>query len=135
MASSLEYVQHVAAQLSGAGAISYKKLFGEYGLWCGGKFFGTVENNQFWCGGTFFGMVENNQFYIKVTEAGHKHLPEAEPVAPHGGRPGMYLVEELDDRESLTALVLDTCGQLPEPHKPKQSVSKPSQPKSGKRKS
>ena len=120
MASSLEYVQHVAAQLSGAGAISYKKLFGEYGLWCGGKFFGTVENNQ---------------FYVKMTEAGHKHLPEAEPVAPHGGRPGMYLVEELDDREFLTALVLDTCSQLPEPHKPKQSVSKPSQPKSGKRKS
>ena len=29
----------------------------------------------------------------------------------------MYLVEELDDREFLTALVLDTCGQLPEPHK------------------
>ena len=57
MASSLEYVQYVAAQLSGAGAISYKKLFGEYGLWCGGTFFGTVENNQ---------------FYIKVTEAGHK---------------------------------------------------------------
>ena len=112
MASSLEYVQHVAAQLSGAGAISYKKLFGEYGLWCGGTFFGTVENNQ---------------FYIKVTEAGHKHLPEAEPVAPHGGRPGMYLV--------LTALVLDTCSQLPEPSQPKQSVSKPSQPKSGKRKS
>ena len=101
MASSLEYVQYVAAQLSGAGAISYKKLFGEYGLWCGGTFFGTVENNQ---------------FYIKVTEAGHKHLPEAEPVAPHGGRPGMYLVEELDDREFLTALVLDTCSQLPEPH-------------------
>ena len=48
MASSLEYVQYVAAQLSGAGVISYKKLFGEYGLWCGGKFFGTVENNQFY---------------------------------------------------------------------------------------
>ena len=47
MASSLEYVQYVAAQLSGAGAISYKKLFGEYGLWCGGTFFGTVENNQY----------------------------------------------------------------------------------------
>ena len=48
MASSLEYVQYVAAQLSGAGVISYKKSFGEYGLWCGGKFFGTVENNQFY---------------------------------------------------------------------------------------
>ena len=65
MASSLEYVQHVAAQLSGAGAISYKKLFGEYGLWCGGTFFGTVENNQ---------------FYIKVTEAGHKHLAPAKAI-------------------------------------------------------
>lgn len=54
MASSLEYVQYVAAQLSGAGVISFKKLFGEYGLWCGGKFFGTVENNQ---------------FYVKMTEA------------------------------------------------------------------
>ena len=83
MASSLEYVQYVAAQLSGAGVISYKKLFGEYGLWCGGKFFGTVENNQFY------------------------------------GRPGMYLVEELDDREFLTALVLDTCSQLPDPSLPK----------------
>lgn len=45
--------------------------------------------------------------------------PEAEPVAPHGGRPGMYLVEELDDREFLTALVLDTCSQLPNPSLPK----------------
>ena len=70
-----------------------------------------------------------------VTEAGHKHLPEADPVAPHGGRPGMYLVVELGDIEFLTALVLDTCSLLPEPPQPKQSVSKPSQPKSGKRKS
>ena len=57
MASSLEYVQYVAAQLSGAGVISYKKLFGEYGLWCGGKFFGTVENNQ---------------FYVKMTSSGSR---------------------------------------------------------------
>lgn len=99
MASSPEYVQYVAAQLSGAGSITYKKLFGEYGLWCQGKFFGTVEDNQ---------------FYVKMTEAGHALLPDAEPVAPHGGRPGMYLVEELEDREDLARLVLATCSQLPE---------------------
>ena len=104
MASSLEYVRYVAAQLSGAGTISYKKLFGEYGLWCDGKFFGTVEDNQ---------------FYVKMTEAGHRLLPEAEPMAPHGGRPGMYLVEEMDDRDFLSALVLETCSQLPEPSAPK----------------
>ena len=48
MASSLGYVQYVASQLADAGVITYKKLFGEYGLWCGGKFFGTVEDNQFY---------------------------------------------------------------------------------------
>lgn len=103
MASSLEYVQYVAAQLSGAGVITYKKLFGEYGLWCGGKFFGTVEDNQ---------------FYVKITDAGHGLLPDAEPVAPHGGEPGMYLVEELEDAAFLVKLVRETCAQLPEP-KPK----------------
>lgn len=100
MASSLEYVQYVAAQLGGVEAVTYKKLFGEYGLWCRGKFFGTVEDNQ---------------FYVKLTEAGHKLLPEAEPVAPHGGTPGMYLVEELEDRDFLTRLVMETCSELPEP--------------------
>ena len=78
MASSLGYVQYVASQLADAGVITYKKLFGEYGLWCGGKFFGTVEDNQ---------------FYVKMTNAGRLLLPDAEPAAPHGGEPGMYLVE------------------------------------------
>ena len=32
MASTREYVEFVAGQLSGAGAITYRKLFGEYGL-------------------------------------------------------------------------------------------------------
>lgn len=103
MASSLEYVQYVASQLSGAGVITYKKLFGEYGLWYGGKFFGTVEDNQ---------------FYVKITDAGHTLLPDAKPVAPHGGQPGMYLVEELEDTEFLEKLVRETCAQIPEP-KPK----------------
>lgn len=100
MASSLEYVQYVASQLKGAGVITYKKLFGEYGLWCGGKFFGTVEDNQ---------------FYVKMTEAGRRLLPDATPVAPHGGTPGMYLVEELDDCGFLVELVQKTCAELPEP--------------------
>ena len=57
MASSPEYVRFVADQLSQAGGVTYKKLFGEYGLWRGGKFFGTVEDDQ---------------FYVKPTEAGRQ---------------------------------------------------------------
>ena len=71
MASSEEFVQYVVGQLDEAGCIIYKKLFGEYGLWYEGKFFGTVEDNQ---------------FYVKKTKAGAKLLPGAEPVAPTGER-------------------------------------------------
>lgn len=103
MASTLEYTQYVVGQLEEAGNIQYKKMFGEYGLWRDGKFFGTVEDNQ---------------LYVKITEAGHGLLPDAVPAAPHGGKPGMYAVEELDDRRFLKELVEATCAELPEP-KPK----------------
>ena len=59
MASSEEFVRYVVGQLDEAGNIIYKKLFGEYGLWLDGKFFGTIEDNQ---------------FYVKVTKAGKKLL-------------------------------------------------------------
>ena len=100
MACSLEFVQYVVDQLSGAGTIQYKKLFGEYGLWRDGKFFGTVEDDV---------------FYVKITEAGTRLLPDAVPAAPHGGEPGMYEVEELEDRDFLERLVRETCEQLPAP--------------------
>lgn len=106
MASSLEFVQYVVGQLGDAQGITYKKLFGEYGLWYDGKFFGTIEDNV---------------FYVKMTEAGHKLLPEAVPEAPHGGNPGMYRVEELEDRTFLKTLVEKTCGELPEPKPRKKS--------------
>ena len=109
MASTLEFVQYVAGQLAEAGEITYKKLFGEYGLWCHGLFFGTVEDNQ---------------FYIKITDAGHRMLPEAEPAAPHGGTPGMYCVEDLEDRGFLKTLVQETCTELQQPKKAKGRAKK-----------
>ena len=102
MASTPEYMEYIAGQLKEAGGVTYKKLFGEYGLWREGKFFGTVEDNQ---------------LYIKVTKASHALLPEAVPVAPHGGTPGMYLVEELEDKEFLAKLVRETCRELAESKK------------------
>lgn len=119
MASTLEFVEYIAGQLREAGNITYRKLFGEYGLWCDGKFFGTVEDNQ---------------FYVKMTQAGHEMMPEAEPAAPHGGTPGMYLVEELEDTAFLKELTERTCAELPEPKS--KSKSKPkSGPKPGKKSS
>ena len=108
MASTRDYVEFVAGQLSGAGAITYRKLFGEYGLYCDGKFFGTVEENQ---------------LYLKVTEAGRRLLPDAEIASPHEGS-NLLTVEEVEDREFLAKLVRETCGELPAPKPKKPKVPK-----------
>lgn len=99
MACSLEFVKYVADQLGDAGGITYKKLFGEYGLWRHGKFFGTIEHDQ---------------VYVKVTEAAKRLMPEARIESPHEGA-SMYLVEELEDREFLARLVTEICEELPAP--------------------
>ena len=42
MASSKEMVDYVCDQLSGAGEIRAKRMFGEWGLYCGGVYFGCL---------------------------------------------------------------------------------------------
>ncbi len=74
-------------------------LFGEFGLWCDGKFFATVEDDM---------------LCLKITDAGRALLPEARIVEPHEGARLLY-VEELDDRARMAELVWQTCAALPEP--------------------
>ena len=42
MASNPELVQYIADQLSPCGTITFKKMFGEYGLYLNGKMFASV---------------------------------------------------------------------------------------------
>ena len=60
MASNLEFVEYVAEQLSEAGEITYRKMFGEYGMYLDGKIFAVICDDQ---------------LFIKVTEAGRKIAP------------------------------------------------------------
>ena len=82
MASTAEFVQYTADQLSEAGKITYRKMFGEYGLYCDG---------------VFFAVVCDNQFFLKPTEAAMALMPSvvlqppypgASPLAPHRGLGG-----------------------------------------------
>ena len=90
MASSLEFVNYVCDQLSGAGTITWKRMFGEFGLWCDGSFFATVEDDM---------------LCLKITDAGRALLPEARIVEPHEGARLLY-VEELDDRARMAELAV-----------------------------
>ena len=102
MASSLEFTQYVAEQLSGAGEIIYKKMFGEYGLYCDGKLFANVSDDQ---------------LFIKITDAGSRLFPDLPEAPPYPGAKDYFLIENVDDRDFLTALTLTTCQALPEAEK------------------
>ena len=102
MASSKEMADYICDQLSGAGEITYKKMFGEYGLYCDGKLFANVSDDQ---------------LFIKITEAGRSLFPDLPEAPPYPGAKEYFLIENVDDRDFLTALTLITCQALPEAKK------------------
>lgn len=103
MASKIEFVEFVADQLQQAGDITYKKMFGEYGLYCNGKIFAVICDDQ---------------LFIKITEAGRNLCPDLPEVPPYKGAKNYFLWEDVENKQILSQLVTVTCAELPEP-KPK----------------
>lgn len=108
MASSMDYVLYVCEQINHVGNISYRKMFGEYAIYCDGK-----------C----FALVCDNQLYINPTEAGLSLFAEAPMGIPYEGAKPRILIEDVEDRDFLCKLVVKTCGDLPIP-KPKKKKKK-----------
>ena len=109
MASDLAYVQHVCDQLRDVGAVSFKKMFGEYGLYVGGK---------------IVALVCDNQLFLKPTEAGRELLGAPSEGAPYpGAKPHFVLDEHLDNRELLSAVFRVTEAALPVPKPTKRKGS------------
>ena len=90
MASGLEFAKFVSDQLSGAGCITYRKMFGEYGVYCDGK---------------IFALICDNQLYIKITESGRRICPGLPEMPPYNGARNYFLVADIEDRERLVKLV------------------------------
>lgn len=107
MASKIEFVEYVCEQLSGAGEITYKKMFGEYGLYCDGKPIGVVCDDQ---------------LFIKKTAVGAAILPGCPEAPPYEGAKPSFLIESLDDRELMARFIRATYEELPAP-KPKKKKS------------
>lgn len=105
MASRPEFVQYVADQLRDAGEITYRKMFGEYGLYCNGKFFAVICDDQ---------------LFVKITENGKKLYPDLPKAPPYEGAKPSFLIEDVDDRVFLGRFVAVTCEELSVP-KPKKA--------------
>lgn len=109
MASRMEFVEFIADQLKEAGAITCKKMFGEYGVYCEGKIFAVICDDQ---------------FFIKITEAGRKLCPDLPEAPPYKGAKNYFLVEDVEDREKMVRLAVATCGELPTPKAKKKKREK-----------
>ena len=113
MASDPEFVDFLADQMGAAGAISLKRMFGEYALYCNGK---------------VVALVCDNQLFVKPTEGGRAHIGAPVEAPPYPGAKPYFLIEDaFEDREWIGALIQTTAAELPEPRpKPRKIRTAPS---------
>ena len=97
MASHQDFVDYVAEQLQGAGTIRSRKMFGEYGLYCDELFFAVICDDQ---------------LFVKVTPEGEAAFPDLPKAPPYEGARDYILVEDVEDRDTMTALTRLTCLAL-----------------------
>jgi len=106
MATSQSTIDFLLDQISGAGVVRARKMFGEYALYCDEKVVALV------CDDTFF---------LKPTTAGKSFLGNVEEAPPYPGAKMYYLIEEehWEDREWFTELITKTAEELPAPKRKK----------------
>ena len=100
MSSSSSYLEFILGQLSGLDGISHRAMMGEYIIYYRGKVIGGIYDDR---------------FLVKPVEAARRMMPDAPSELPYeGGRP-MLLVEDVEDRGFLEALLPAMYGELPAP--------------------
>ena len=104
MASDLDFVQFVVDQIENAGVITYRKMFGEYAVYCEGK---VVL------------LICDNQLFVKPTRTGRAFIGDVVEAPPYpGAKPSFLIEEQVEDKDWLSNLVRLTEAELPAP-KPK----------------
>lgn len=100
MASDLAFVEFVLDQLDDDLSASYKRMFGEFGLYANGKFFGVICDSR---------------LFVKPTQAGRAFIGDVvEAPAYPGARPSLLIEDRIDDPRWLSDLVRITIRELPE---------------------
>jgi TfoX/Sxy family transcriptional regulator of competence genes len=109
MASDESLVEFIADQMGDAGPISYRKMFGEYAIYCHGK---------------VVALVCDNQLFVKQTAGGRSYIGSIVEAAPYPGAKLHFLIgDTFEDREWISGLIKITAEELPAP-KPKRSRKK-----------
>ena len=109
MASDLSFVEYVVDQIAEDCAVTYKYMFGEFGVFSDGK---------------LFGLICDNRLLIKPTEGGRAFIGDVVEEPPYpGAKPSLLIQDQIEDSEWLSQLVRITTLELPAP-KPKKPKKK-----------
>ncbi len=109
MASDLQFVEFVVDQIDEDCAVTYLKMFGEFGLYSDGK---------------LFALICDDRLLMKPTEGGRAFIGEVVEEPPYpGAKPSLLIGDQIEDREWLSELVRITVRELPAP-KPKKRKKK-----------
>lgn len=99
MASTIEFLEYVLDQIDVKDMVTYKKMFGEYGIYYNGK---------------IIGLICDNQFYVKKTKIGEQILgSKATEGPPYKGAKPQFVVDFLEDTELLRLFIEKSYEELP----------------------
>lgn len=108
MASDEEFVKFLVEQMENAGAIRYRKMFGEYAIYCNEK---------------VVALVCDNKLFIKPTESGRSFIGEVVEAPAYQGAKSSFLIEEqFENKDWMCELVRITEKELPAPKPNKKRV-------------
>ena len=95
MATSKDYKDFILEQLDLLDHINYKAMMGEYLLY---------YNN------VLFGGIYDNRLLVKIVNSNKKYNMQEQ--IPYENAKPMYVVEDIDNREKLKEIVIETCRNL-----------------------
>lgn len=95
MATTKEYEDFILEQLCLLDGVDCKPMMGKYLLYYNG---------------TLFGGIYDNRLLVKIVDGNKKY--NIRETIPYDGAKPMYLVDEIDNREVLKKIVLDTYNSL-----------------------
>lgn len=96
MATIKEYRDFILEQLSLLENITCKPMMGEYLLYYNGVLFGGIYDNR---------------LLIKIVESNKKY--NMQESIPYPSAKPMYLVDDVDNKETLREIIINTCRNLP----------------------
>lgn len=96
MATSKEYKDFILEQLNILDNITYKAMMGEYLL-----YYNSI----------LFGGIYDNRLLVKIVNSNKKYNMQEQ--IPYKSAKPMYLVDDIDNKEKLKEIVIETCKDLP----------------------